>query len=48
MKNVQKASAPVFMRIYIINDFENEAKNGKQITQIQHKQTQGKTQTQIY
>ena len=29
MKNVQKASAPVFMRIYIINDFENEAKNGK-------------------
>ena len=48
MKNVQKASALVFMEIYIINGFENEAENGKQISQIQHKQTQGKTQTQIY
>ena len=29
MKNVQKASALVFMEIYIINGFENEAENGK-------------------
>ena len=29
MKNVQKANAPVFVRIYIINDFNNEAENGK-------------------
>ena len=29
IKNVQKASALVFMGIYIINGFENEAENGK-------------------
>ena len=39
VKNYKKTSASVLMT-FIINDNENEAGNEKQITRIQHKQTQ--------
>ena len=43
-----KEQGSLFKRGYMINDNENEAENEKQITNIQHEQTQAKMWSQTY